>query len=93
MTGPYDAPDQVETMDVPPPPDLSQPAGPAIDQNQTQAGWGMTPNQPPPMQHLGFDANGQPVYGYPAPRSPWLKWLLIAGGGFVAAKLIEGHGK
>lgn len=92
MSGPYDDPEvdasQAPTgpmIDIPPPGQEGPPDGqpPAIDQNPTQLGWGPQPPRAPRQlvqSLLGYDANGEPIYGPPQPKqaSPMVRMIFAA---------------
>lgn len=80
MPDPYARDEQVDEIQVPPPP------GPGEEVSEIQAPGPAA--QQAPLQFLGYDVNGQPLYGHPQ-RPGLLKWALVAAAGFAAALIFK----
>ncbi len=94
MSGdPYADPDVAEASlppmyDVPPPPPPDQGYGAPQDPSQPPQGQPALPYAIQRPEFLGYDMNGQPVFGYPARRS-FGKALLTAAFGVVATIAVQ----
>lgn len=64
--------------------------GPGYQQVAPQAP--APPPQPQP-QFLGYDQHGQPVYGFPPPRSPWVRYGMAVGAGIALAFMFQAAGR